>query len=42
MVVWILVTQSNTGGTYQYWVKSYLDITQGRINQPTASEVSNG
>lgn len=39
MVVWILVTKTDTGGEYQYWEKFYLDICQGRINQPTAGEV---
>lgn len=38
MEYWILETYITTGGEYSVWVKVYLDICRGRINQPTASD----
>jgi len=39
MIVWILVTRWDTAGEHWYWEKRYLDITQGKISQPTAAEL---
>jgi len=38
MMYWILVTEATTAGVNQYFVKAYLDISTGRINQPTSGE----
>lgn len=38
MTVWVLVTVKDTSGEYQYWERRYLNLCEGRIEQPTATD----